>query len=75
MCQYLDEFNVKNICKKNVNENVQKFWNLESIEIKENNKSMYQDLLDEICINKGGRYEVILPFKISHPVLPKTFLC
>ena len=31
---------------------------------------MYQELSDEICINKCGRYEVNLPFKISHPVLP-----
>ena len=34
---------------------------------------MYQELSDEICINKEGRYEASLPFKISHPVLPDNF--
>ena len=58
---------------KNLDENVKKFWDLESIGIKENEKSMYQELSDEICINKEGRYEVNLPFKISHPVLPDNF--
>ena len=57
----------------NLDKNVKKFWNLESIGIKENQKSMYQELSDEICINKEGPYEVNLPFKISHPVLPYNF--
>ena len=34
---------------------------------------MYQDLSDEIGINKEGRYEVNLSFKISHPILPDNF--
>ena len=50
-----------------------KFWNLKSIGIKENQKSMYQELSDKTCINKEGPYEVNLPFKISHPVLPDNF--
>ena len=58
---------------KNLDKNVKKFWDLESIGIKENEKSMYQELSDEIFINKEGRYEVNLPFKISHPVLPDYF--
>ena len=67
-------FKIANECSlKNLDENVKKFWNLESIGIKENKKSMHQELSDEICINKEGPYEVNLPFKISHPVLPDNF--
>ena len=58
---------------KNLDGNVKKFWDLENIGIKENEKSMYQELSDEININKEGCYEVYLPFKISHPVLPDNF--
>ena len=58
---------------KNLEENVKKFWNLEGIGIKENEKSIYQELSDEICINKQGRCEVNLPFKISHTVLLDNF--
>ena len=58
---------------KNLDENVKKFWDLESIGIKGNEKCMYQELSDEICINKEGRYKVNLPFKISLPVLPDNF--
>ena len=49
------------------------FWNLESIGIRENERYMYQESSDDICINKEGRYEVDLPFKFSHPVLPDNF--
>ena len=47
------------------------FWNLESIGIRENERYMYQESSDDICINKEGRYEVDLPFKFSHPVFKK----
>ena len=52
---------------KNLDENVKKFWGLESIGSKENEKSMYQELPDEICINKEGRYKVNLPYKNFTP--------
>ena len=32
---------------------VKKFWDLESIAIQENEKSMYQELSDEICIKSN----------------------
>ena len=57
-------------CFKIVNErslkNLGKTWDLESTGIHEDEKYMYQELTDEISINKEGRYEVVLPFKISH---------
>ena len=34
---------------------------------------MYQELSDEICVNKEGRYEANFSFEISHPVLPDNF--
>ena len=48
-------------------------WDLESIGIKENEKSMCQELPDGICINKEGCYEVNLHFKILQAVLPDNF--
>ena len=47
---------------KNSFENVTKLWDIKSIGIRENEKSLYQESPDEICINKGGCYEVNLPF-------------
>ena len=34
---------------------------------------MNEEFSDEISINDEGRYEVNLPFKISHPALPDNF--
>ena len=51
-----------NIRSKNSFENVKKLWDIKSIGIRENEKSLYQESPDEICINKGGCYEVNLPF-------------
>ena len=58
---------------KNSDENVKNFWGLESIGIKENEKSMYQELPDEICINKEARYKVNLPYKNFTPSFTRQF--
>lgn len=34
---------------------------------------MYQESSDKICLNKEGRFEVNLLFKILHLVLPDNF--
>ena len=41
--------------------------------VQENEKPMYQELSDKICINKEGRFEVNLPSKILDLVLPDKF--
>ena len=47
---------------KNLFENVKKLWDIKSIGIRENEKSLYQESPDEICINKGECYKANLPF-------------
>ena len=43
------------------------------LEVQENEKPMYQELSDEICINKEGRFEVNLPLKILDLVSPDKY--
>ena len=54
---------------------VANFWNLESIGISKDELSLYETFQDEIeFIN--GRYQVGLPWKQDHPVLPDNYaLC
>ena len=49
------------------------FWDLETIGIHENEKSNLENYLEEIKVSNDGRYEVRLPFKASHPILPDNF--
>ena len=61
----------------NVNETLEqdlkKFWELESIGIK--SQSLYDEVTEAIAF-KNGRYEVSLPWKSPHPLLPDNFeLC
>ena len=43
------------------------------MELRKTKNLCIKELSDEICTNKEGRYEVNLPFKISHPVLADNF--
>ena len=43
-------------------QNLQKFWDLDTIGIKENEKSVYENVSDEIKLD-GNRYTVKLPFR------------
>ena len=54
---------------------VAKFWSLESIGISRNELSLYETFQDEIEFI-DGRYQVGLPWKQDHPVLPDNYdLC
>ena len=48
---------------------MKKFWELESLGIQPQEASVYEKFTNTIS-HKGGRYEVRLPWKHSHPLLP-----
>ncbi len=48
------------------------FWELESLGITETERSVYDEFTDAIEY-KNGRYEVALPWKELHPVLPDNY--
>ena len=53
-------------------EQVSRFWDLDSIGIKENEPSVYETFIENIK-HDGTRYEVNLPWKPFHPMLPDNF--
>ena len=53
---------------------VEKFWDLETLGISETEKSPWEESFEEkITRNADNRYEIELPFKYNHPVLPDNF--
>ena len=48
---------------------MKKFWELESLGIQPEESSVYEEFTNTIA-HKDGRYEVRLPCKHSHPLLP-----
>ena len=48
------------------------FWESESLGIAGSDRSVHQDFEDHISF-KDGRYEVSLPWKHPHPILPDNF--
>ena len=55
-------------------QNLQRFWDLNLLGIKENERSVYENVADEIKL-EGNRYTLKLPFKEDHPVTPKKIIC
>ena len=55
-----------------LNDQLSKFWNLESIGIKGNEATVYQSFEDEIEFVEG-RYQIKLPWKPEHATLPDNF--
>ncbi len=53
-------------------EQVSKFWKLESIGVLKAEQSVYESFKEEISFTEG-RYEVKLPWKPDHPVLPDNY--
>ena len=51
---------------------MKKFWELESLGIRPEETSVYEDFTNTIT-HKDGRYEVRLPWKHSHPLLPDNY--
>jgi hypothetical protein len=60
---------------KSVNDTLQSFWDLESLGIKEPDRSVFTEFEESIQF-RNGRCEVSLPWKDPHPVLPDNYqLC
>ena len=57
---------------KPLDEQVAQFWELDSIGVSENEPTVYETFVESIKHN-GIRYEVKLPWKPSHPILPDNF--
>ncbi|XP_028398884.1 uncharacterized protein LOC114522411 [Dendronephthya gigantea] len=57
----------------NLNENLKKFWDLESVGIRYNEPSIYDKFVEDIRFN-GTRYEAKLPFKEHHPTIPDNYM-
>ena len=59
-----------------IEKQLSKFWDLESIGIMEKEEdAIYENFGDKIKF-ENGRYEVCLPWKLNHPVLPDNYsLC
>ena len=52
---------------------VKRFWELESLEINKYEQSFYEEYLNTIFRNEYNRYEVRLPFKDNHPLIHDNF--
>ena len=55
-----------------LDDQVSKFWKLESIGILKEEQSVYESFKEDITFT-AGRYEVKLPWKSEHPTLPDNF--
>lgn len=51
---------------------IKHFWDLETLGIKPDQPSVYEKFIKDITHNEE-RYEVNLPFKESHPLLPDNY--
>lgn len=58
--------------KQDLDSKLKAFWDLESIGIKSNECSVYQEF-EKMITFKGNRYEVSLPWKQFHPKLPDHY--
>lgn len=56
----------------NMNEQLKKFWDLESIGIRGDENSVYDKFVEEVRFN-GERYEAKLPFKEHHHTIPDNY--
>ncbi|XP_068735432.1 uncharacterized protein [Montipora capricornis] len=53
-------------------EEIKHFWDLETLGIKHDEPTVYEKFIEDIRHN-GQRYEVKLPFKEDHPLLPDNY--
>ena len=58
--------------ERHLDDTLRAFWELESLGIAGFDRSVHQDFEDHISF-KDGRYEVSLPWKHPHPILPDNF--
>ena len=67
----------KIVCKQDncLNEKVNRFWDLDTIGISDNETSVYDKFIDSIKF-ENDRYLVALPFKENRPILADNYqLC
>ena len=70
-CRVVEEDSVsKNDSLKN---ELGKFWDYDTLGVKEREDEFLEDYLTKVKFN-GVRYEVSLPFKEEHPVIPDNYL-
>ena len=68
---------MKIICKQDncLNEKINRFWDLDTIGISDNETSVYEKFIDSIKF-ENDRYSVALPFKENRPMLADNYqLC
>lgn len=53
-------------------EELKRFWDLESLGISSSELSVYDQFINTITFQQG-RYEVHLPWKYAHPILPDNY--
>ena len=65
---------MKIICNQDnsLNEKIDRFWDLDTIGIKENETSVYDRFISDIKF-ENNRYSVSLPFKKIRPILPDNY--
>lgn len=56
-----------------LDDTLRSFWDLESLGIKDSEQSVFEKFKENIAF-KEGRYEVSLPWKEQHPLLPDNYL-
>lgn len=58
--------------KQDLDESLKRFWDLETLGIREDENSVYEEF-EKSVTSRDGRYEVQLPWKEPHPVLPDNY--
>ena len=61
----------QDVDKRNIEENVNRLWDLETLEIRQNDE-VHETVKDDIIFT-GNRYSVGLPWKIGHNKLPSNY--
>lgn len=70
-CRVVEEdLNSVNVSLK---DELSKFWDYDTLGVKEREHEFLEDYLTKVKFN-GDRYEVLLPFKEEHPVIPDNYL-
>lgn len=59
-----------NITTESLDGSLQRFWELESLGVRP--RSLYEEFEERITFEKD-RYEIHLPWKLPHPILPDNY--
>ena len=61
------------VSSSRLDEEVSKFWDLDTVGIRPHEGSTYDDFYDTITRNAENRYEIQLPFKQNHPIIHDNY--